>query len=133
MKAKLINEFTSEEKYNSWLLKLYKDLKQNQYNLKKTGLYTGLIKNGIENLLSVIDDFNDLKENLNEDAGYIRFTKDVVLTDRDGNEKTFKVGEGGTHKTYGYNTDVLISRGREFLLNPGGKDILDNDDYEVII
>jgi hypothetical protein len=43
---------------NMWLEKLKKDLLQNKYNLKKVGLYNGLIKEGIENLLESLKDYD---------------------------------------------------------------------------
>jgi hypothetical protein len=43
---------------NMWLKKLKKDLLQNKYNLKKVGLYNGLIKEGIENLLESLKDYD---------------------------------------------------------------------------
>lgn len=42
---------------NIWLDKLKKDLLQNKYNLEKQGLYIGLIKEGIENLLESLKDY----------------------------------------------------------------------------
>lgn len=36
------------------LEKLYKDLKQNKYNLKKRNLYQGLIKKHLEALLNIL-------------------------------------------------------------------------------
>jgi len=46
-KWKLINEEdlikTNYFSKNQWLEKLYKDLKQNKYNLNKVGLYSGVI------------------------------------------------------------------------------------------
>lgn len=42
---------------NMWLEKLKKDLLQNKYNLNKVGLYNGLIKEGIENLLESLKDY----------------------------------------------------------------------------
>lgn len=41
-----------------WLVKLNKDLLQNKYNLKKAGLYNGVIKNGIENTLLALKDYD---------------------------------------------------------------------------
>jgi hypothetical protein len=41
-----------------WLEKLKKDLLQNKYNLNKVGLYNGLIKEGIENLLESLKDYD---------------------------------------------------------------------------
>lgn len=43
---------------NMWLKKLKKDLLQNKYNLNKVGLYNGLIKEGIENLLESLKDYD---------------------------------------------------------------------------
>ncbi len=43
---------------NMWLVKLKKDLLQNKYNLKKSGLYFGFIKQNIENLLSSLADYD---------------------------------------------------------------------------
>jgi len=43
---------------NMWLEKLKKDLLQNKYNLNKVGLYNGLIKEGIENLLESLKDYD---------------------------------------------------------------------------
>ena len=43
---------------NMWLEKLQKDLLQNKYNLNKVGLYNGLIKEGIENLLESLKDYD---------------------------------------------------------------------------
>ena len=43
---------------NMWLEKLKKDLLQNKYNLNKVGLYNGLIKEGIENLLISLKDYD---------------------------------------------------------------------------
>ena len=43
---------------NMWLEKLKKDLLQNKYNLNKVGLYNGLIKEGIENLLENLKDYD---------------------------------------------------------------------------
>ena len=43
---------------NMWLEKLKKDLLQNKYNLNKVGLYNGLIKKGIENLLESLKDYD---------------------------------------------------------------------------
>jgi hypothetical protein len=43
---------------NMWLEKLKKDLLQNKYNLKKVGLYNRLIKEGIENLLESLKDYD---------------------------------------------------------------------------
>jgi len=43
---------------NIWLEKLKKDLLQNKYNLNKVGLYNGLIKEGIENLLESLKDYD---------------------------------------------------------------------------
>lgn len=43
---------------NMWLEKLKKDLKQNKYNLKKVGLYNGLLEEGIENLLISLKDYD---------------------------------------------------------------------------
>ncbi len=43
---------------NMWLEKLKKDLLQNKYNLTKVGLYNGLIKKGIENLLESLKDYD---------------------------------------------------------------------------
>jgi len=46
------------ESKNMWLIKLKEDLLQNKYNLKKTGLYNGLLKDSIENLLLVLKDYD---------------------------------------------------------------------------
>jgi uncharacterized protein YaaW (UPF0174 family) len=43
---------------NIWLEKLKKDLLQNKYNLNKAGLYNGLIKENIENLLKSLKDYD---------------------------------------------------------------------------
>lgn len=43
---------------NIWLEKLKKDLLQNKYNLNKVGLYNGLIKEGVENLLESLKDYD---------------------------------------------------------------------------
>jgi superfamily I DNA and/or RNA helicase len=43
---------------NMWLEKLKKDLLQNKYNLNKVGLYNGLIKESIENLLESLKDYD---------------------------------------------------------------------------
>jgi hypothetical protein len=43
---------------NMWLEKLKEDLLQNKYNLKKVGLYNGFIKEGIENLLESLKDYD---------------------------------------------------------------------------
>ena len=43
---------------NIWLKKLKKDLLQNKYNLSKVGLYNGLLKEGIENLLECLKDYD---------------------------------------------------------------------------
>lgn len=43
---------------NMWLEKLKKDLLQNKYNLTKVGLYNGLLKEGIENLLESLKDYD---------------------------------------------------------------------------
>ena len=56
---KLKNAIT--ETKNMWLMKLYKDLQQSKYNLKKHNLYQGAIKDGIENLLTVLKSDYDLK------------------------------------------------------------------------
>lgn len=49
--------FKSTLMKNMWLEKLKRDLLQNQYNLSKVGLYHGFIKEGIENLLEYLKDF----------------------------------------------------------------------------
>lgn len=46
------------ESNNIWLKKLKKDLLQNKYNFQKVGLYSGLIKDGIENLLKALNDYD---------------------------------------------------------------------------
>ena len=43
---------------NIWLEKLKKDLLQNKYNLTKVGLYNGSLKEGIENLLESLKDYD---------------------------------------------------------------------------
>lgn len=43
---------------NIWLEKLKKDLLQNKYNLNKVGLYNGLIKEGVEDLLESLKDYD---------------------------------------------------------------------------
>ena len=43
---------------NIFLEKLKKDLLQNKYNLTKAGLYHGLLKEGIENLLVSLKDYD---------------------------------------------------------------------------
>ena len=53
----MLNKKKKDNK-NMWLEKLQKDLLQNKYNLKKTGLYNGLIKEGIENLLHSLKDYD---------------------------------------------------------------------------
>lgn len=50
----------NELEFNQWLVKLQKDLKQNKYNLKKAGLYTGEIKKGVEKLISVLKEDYDM-------------------------------------------------------------------------
>ena len=45
--------------FNGGLKKLKKDLLQNKYNLTKLGLYIGLIKQGIENLLIALKDYEN--------------------------------------------------------------------------
>jgi|688.fasta_scaffold08291_28 hypothetical protein len=52
---KLIREAVKSDLF---LEKLKKDLLQNKYNLKKVGLYNGLIKEGIENLLESLKDYD---------------------------------------------------------------------------
>jgi hypothetical protein len=42
---------------NYWLKKLKDDLLQNRYNLKQVGLYNNLIKDGIENLLEFLKNY----------------------------------------------------------------------------
>jgi hypothetical protein len=44
---------------NLWLRRLKKDLLQNRYNLKKAGLFNGLLKEGIENLLESLKDYEN--------------------------------------------------------------------------
>jgi len=47
--------------------KLKRDLTQSKYNLKKYGLFTGEIKNKINNLLEHLNDVEkEVKENLND-------------------------------------------------------------------
>jgi len=46
------------ENKNSWLNKLKNDLLQNKYNLTKVGLYNGLLKKNIENLLKILKDYD---------------------------------------------------------------------------
>jgi len=43
---------------NMWLVKLKEDLLQNKYNLTRAGLYRGLIKQEIENLLINLKDYD---------------------------------------------------------------------------
>ena len=54
------NQLNENKKLNKniWLEKLKKDLLQNKYNLTKVGLYNGLLKEGIENLLESLKDYD---------------------------------------------------------------------------
>lgn len=49
---------TANDSKNMWLEKLKKDLLQNRYNLKKIGLYNGMIENGMENLFLILKDYD---------------------------------------------------------------------------
>lgn len=53
--------FKMKERKNFWLTKLFQDLKQNRYNLKKHYLYHGLVKEHIEALLKVLNEDYDIK------------------------------------------------------------------------
>lgn len=43
---------------NMWLENLKKDLLHHKYCLKKVGLYSGLIKRGVENILISLKDYD---------------------------------------------------------------------------
>lgn len=55
---KKLHIYNVVSKKNIWLEKLKKDLLQNKYNLTKVGLYNGLLKEGIENLLQNLKDYD---------------------------------------------------------------------------
>lgn len=51
-------EMSDETTQNYLLVKLATDLNQSKYNLDKHGLYSGFLKEGIENLLSTLEDYD---------------------------------------------------------------------------
>jgi hypothetical protein len=55
---KTLNDTSSIGCKNTWLVKLKNDLRDNKHNLKKAGLYNGFLKEGIENLLSALKDYD---------------------------------------------------------------------------
>lgn len=57
-----------ESDKNMWLVKLQNDLKQNKYNLKKAGLYRGVLAEQIDLLLDILKEDFDMNESLNEYA-----------------------------------------------------------------
>lgn len=46
---------------NAFLFKYLKDLKQNKYNLKKSGLYLGIIKEHTEALIQILEEDYEIK------------------------------------------------------------------------
>lgn len=50
----------SKEFKNTWLKKFYEDLKQNKFNLIKTGLYMGQLEKKTEELIKILKDDYEL-------------------------------------------------------------------------
>lgn len=59
MTIKELNKLTGAGLGNWVLNKLKRDLLQSKFNLQKEGLYLGLLKERIEELLKALEDYND--------------------------------------------------------------------------
>jgi hypothetical protein len=103
-----IDKWKAKKDFNMWLVKLQKDLKQNKYSLKKTGLYDGLIAEHIDALLNVLKEDYGMNESLNERGGASGIGNTAYLQDarNELNDNNIKSGSYETQEA----VDFLMAR-----------------------